>query len=45
MEIQSLLGLLGVGLTLGMIAIQTAKSMDDKRKKIPIRIDEQNKKN
>jgi hypothetical protein len=45
MVIESLIGLIGAGLVLGLIAAQTAKTLEDKRKKIPIRINDQKKKN
>lgn len=38
MALQSLLGLLGVGLILGLIAAQGAKAAEERRKKIPIPI-------
>jgi hypothetical protein len=38
MVIESLIGLIGAGLVLGLIAAQTAKTLEDKRKKIPIMI-------
>lgn len=38
MAIQSLLGILGVGLILGLIAAQAAKASEERRKKVPIPI-------
>ena len=38
MALQSLLGLLGVGLILGLIAAQAAKATEERRKKIPVPI-------
>ena len=42
MALQSLLGLLGVGLILGLIATQAAKANEERRKKIPIPIKDGN---
>ncbi len=45
MTVQSLVGVLGVGLILGLIAGQIAKISEDRRKKVPIRINDNKKKN
>lgn len=38
MSIQSLLGLLGVGLILGLAATHAAKMAEDRRKKVPVKV-------
>lgn len=38
MTIQSLLGLLGVGLILGLAAVQAAKAAEDRKKKVPVKV-------
>ncbi|MCR9203136.1 MAG: hypothetical protein NXH75_01055 [Halobacteriovoraceae bacterium] len=38
MTIQSLLGLLGVGLILGLAATQVAKATENRKKKVPVKI-------
>lgn len=44
MAYQSLIGVLGLGLILGLIASQVAKITEDRRKKVPVRIDDNKKK-
>jgi hypothetical protein len=44
MAYQSLIGVLGLGLILGLIAGQVAKITEDRRKKVPIRINDGKKK-
>lgn len=42
-SLQSLLELLGVGLILGLIAAQAAKATEERRKKIPIPVENKKK--
>ena len=38
MSIQSILGLLGVGIALGLAAVQAAKAAEQRKKKVPVKI-------